>query len=435
MMRLLLTTWRTFIRNLKRYRVLLPALVLITAVLTMVLGTVLGIRENMYEKASRYFAGNVVVLGYKGDGDSLIENPEEVLQTVRRIEARGMPVRAYSRRSTFYEKGNIVLFFSGNYLKQRRLVGVEWELERTILNDFGFAAGSVPPQGDESAVLISTAAADQLNIDVGDELVVSIRTDRGRTNTAELIVRGIYSESSFFGYQTYMHRRTLNRLRETPEDEVNIIGVYLKNPIRNEKPAVKLLAEVLARDLPTFGAIETREAYRSQAHRERDIREYGVVSMGTQLEEIEDLLGAVTMITGVIVLMFLSIVAVGVSNTFSMLVWERTREIGTLRALGMQQLPAVLTFLYEAAFLGLSAALFGLLLGVGSLNLIQYMVRFPEQMVTTLFLNQGRLPWQLPGWAVLFITAIVLGASVFGSLKAAVRAGKMSPLMAMNRRT
>ncbi len=428
---LIFSTWRNFVRNLKRYKVLLPALVLVSAVLTIVLATVIGIRDEMYDKASRYFAGDIVVLGYSGNGFSRIEEPQLIMEKAKQLGARGVEVRGFSRRSTYYQKANIELFFSGYYLKQRRLVGVEWDLEREILADLDFAAGFVPKGNDESAVLISTATAKNLKIAVGDELLVSIKSDRGRTNTAELTVCGIFEESSFFGYQTYMQRGALNRLREVPEDEVNIIGVYLDHPIRDEKTASKRLAEQIANDLPSFGVLESRQQYASEANRDRKVREYGVVTMGAQLQEIEDLLGALTLIAGRLIFMFLCIVVVGVGNTFSMIVWERRREIGTLRAMGMQRPQVVLSFLLEAILLGVGGAVIGICTAVIALSLLWQMVDFPANMVTTLFLSQGRLPWQLPVMAAFFVIVLVIGASLIGSLRAVRRAGKMSPTEAM----
>ena len=203
--------------------------------------------------------------------------------------------------------------------------------------------------------------------------------------------------------------------------------------IRNEDRATLLLTRELGLVLPVFSVMETREQYTEQASKNRDEREYGVVSVSAQLKEIEYLIGATTIIAGVVILMFLGIVVVGVSNTFTMIVWERTREIGTLRALGMQRPRAVLSFLIESAFLGFGGVFLGMMLGVGVLEIVRYTVRFPPTMVSTLFLTQGRLQWLLPVWGVFLITVLVAGASILGSLQASLRAGRLSPAEALSR--
>jgi ABC-type lipoprotein release transport system permease subunit len=433
-MGVLVNAGRNLFRNLKRYRVLLLSLILISTVLVFVVAVFMGMRASIYEKAGRYFAGDIVVMGFAGNGRSLIEDPEAVMSAVLGLGEGEIRVRAFSRRSTYYDLQNIDLFFSGYYLKQRRLVGVEWELERPALEGFSFSEGAAPEAGDESAVLISSAAAEKLHIAVGDELLVSIRSDRGRTNTANFIVRGIFEESSFFGYQPYIHRRALNRLREAPVDQVNEIGVYLEDPIRNEDAAAGLILAELEKTLPSFGLMNTRDEYEAEADKKRESREYGVVTVGAQLQEIQDLLEAVTIIAGIVALMFLGIVTVGVGNTFTMVVWERTREIGTLRALGMQRGRLVLSFLAEAVFLGLAGTVSGLLLGIGVLEFFRFSVEFPHNMATTLFMTGGRLEWVLPPRAIAAIVVLTVGSCTFGSLRASVRAGRMEPVEALRHR-
>ncbi|MEX2442948.1 MAG: FtsX-like permease family protein [Alkalispirochaeta sp.] len=478
---------RNFIRNLRRYRVLLLALILIVMALTAVLGTMLGLRGAVREKASRYFAGDLVVLGYEGTGNSRIEDPEAVAAAVEDlaagvedagVEARGasddsgqdraapagtddataedpqrsggdretgsagpdpegrarhrpVDLRTWSRRSTYYDMATIELFFAGYYTRQRRMVGVEWELERPVLENFEFAAGGVPEEGNETAILISTATARALGIGVGDDVVVSIRSDRGRTNTADFIVSGIYIESSFFGYTSYVHRAALNRLREAPEDRVNEIGVYLRDAGDEERAAAALTAALAAQGLPTFEVMTDRDAYSAESRRGRDRREYGVVTLGAQLNEINELLGAITIIAGVVMVLFLGIVTVGVSNTWTMVVWERTREIGTLRALGMQRTGTISLFLLEALFLGATGVILGSGLGVGLLAGIERWMSFEPNAFTTLFLTQGRLAWNLPWWGIAGISGLALGASLFGALRAAVRAGRVHPVEAL----
>lgn len=60
----------------------------------------------------------------------------------------------------------------------------------------------------------------------------------------------------------------------------------------------------------------------------------------------------------------------GIANTMAMSVFERTREIGVLRALGWRRWQVMLLIQTEAAALGLGGGVLGLLVGWGALNLL-----------------------------------------------------------------
>jgi putative ABC transport system permease protein len=77
----------------------------------------------------------------------------------------------------------------------------------------------------------------------------------------------------------------------------------------------------------------------------------------------------VVLLTGVL----LVIIVIGIMNTMWIAIRERTREIGTLRAIGMQRGRVMSMFLFEASLLGLlgtgAGALAGLMIGL-ALNVL-----------------------------------------------------------------
>jgi len=60
----------------------------------------------------------------------------------------------------------------------------------------------------------------------------------------------------------------------------------------------------------------------------------------------------------------------GIANTMAMSVFERTREIGILRALGWKRPQVLALILFEAAALGLGGGVLGLAVGYGALHLL-----------------------------------------------------------------
>ncbi|MBM4465581.1 MAG: ABC transporter permease [Chloroflexi bacterium] len=125
-------------------------------------------------------------------------------------------------------------------------------------------------------------------------------------------------------------------------------------------------------------------------------------------------------IAGAVSLIGLLAGALGTMNTMLMSVLERTREIGTLRALGWQKRQVLGLILQESLALSLAGGLVGCLLGAGLVALINLSPALKGAFV-------GRLG--PPAFATGLIVALVLGA--LGGLYPAWRATRLQPIEAL----
>jgi ABC-type lipoprotein release transport system permease subunit len=81
--------------------------------------------------------------------------------------------------------------------------------------------------------------------------------------------------------------------------------------------------------------------------------------------------------TGMILFLVFIIAAVGISNTMLMAMYERIRELGMMRALGMKDSTIQLLCILEAGGIGLVGAIIGTLLGViVNYFLVEYGINF-----------------------------------------------------------
>ena len=224
---------------------------------------------------------------------------------------------------------------------------------------------------------------------------------------------------------------TLNRLMERPADQVNELGVFLSRPARDNARAAQAIHDAIAAELPVFPVVRNRQTLDREYRAARDQRTYGVVTLAAQLAEISDLLLAMTAIAVIIILLFLIITMIGVANTYSMITFERTREIGTLRALGMHSSGVVAVFVAEALVLSIVGLVAGLANGTGVLAFIGSRIVFAPAAWSDLFLLGGRLQWHLPPAGLFAIAVLTVGAGVLGSLRASVRAGRTRPVDAL----
>jgi len=427
MIGILRIAWRNFWRNLGRYRLLVAALTTAVAVQVTILGATLGLTDTLRAKAARYFGGHVVVLGYGADPRSRIRDLAQVERALRKVAVPGATV---VRRSLYYDT-DATLFFAGNRHAQRRLIGVEWEQERALLETLDLLSGQLPGEGDESAILVSSAASEALGVRVGDDLVVSGATESGQKNTAMLVVAGIFDDPSIFGFASYLPIRVVNRLLDAHPERISEIGLFLPPHANPDRQARRVLA-ALADDLPVYPLFTTQEE-RNKAFLERDRSaptRYGVITLGANLAEIRNLLDALVILAGFLIVLFLFIVIIGVANTYRMLVYERTREIGTMRALGLTRRSAAWLFLFEALLLGLLGAGTGFGVGLGLLSGLSLLDLSAHEPLL-IFLAQGRMAWTLPaGWS-LGIVVTVVAVSLAGCVRSAARAAALAPVVAL----
>jgi putative ABC transport system permease protein len=124
-------------------------------------------------------------------------------------------------------------------------------------------------------------------------------------------------------------------------------------------------------------------------------------------------------------------VVVGLLNTLAIAIRERTREIGTLRAIGMQRRKVLWLFLLETSLLGLAGAAAGALVAVAvaaSLNAAR--IALPE--AAQIFLAQEQLTFRLDPRSIASTVLTLAGITVLASIFPARRAARLKPVTAMH---
>ena len=111
---------------------------------------------------------------------------------------------------------------------------------------------------------------------------------------------------------------------------------------------------------------------------------------------------------------------VGIANTMAMSVFERTREIGVLRALGWKGRHVILLILTEAAGLGFAGGLLGIFAGLGALWVLSIM---PETAsVVSISVSPVHLVESL---------LIAIGSGLVAGAYPAWRGARLSPVEAL----
>ncbi|WP_420628778.1 ATP-binding cassette domain-containing protein [Candidatus Leptofilum sp.] len=167
-----------------------------------------------------------------------------------------------------------------------------------------------------------------------------------------------------------------------------------------------------------------------------------ITAVSSQIEELDletqsleailnvanQVLGLMQALLGSVGGLALLVAALGVANTMMMAIYERTREIGVLKALGASAREIRALFTVEAAMLGLLGGFFGLIFGTLLGRLVDWIGhRFLIAEGITGIGQLSVVPWWLAVGAMAFATFIGIVAGLYP----AARAARLDPVAAL----
>jgi ABC-type antimicrobial peptide transport system permease subunit len=132
----------------------------------------------------------------------------------------------------------------------------------------------------------------------------------------------------------------------------------------------------------------------------------------------------------VLTVVLLIIISIGIMNSMWISIRERTREIGTLRAIGMQRRRVLSMFMIEAFSLGVLGTLSGAVIGLvlaGLLNLAHIHVPNGAQM----FLMSNTLKMTVEVVRVLKGMTVITCCTTLISIIPSIHAARLKPISAM----
>jgi ABC-type antimicrobial peptide transport system permease subunit len=284
---------------------------------------------------------------------------------------------------------------------------------------------------DSKGVLISEVAADLLGARSGDSITLYMTTDTGQFNSATLIVRGIFRESSLFGYVAYMNQIDLNSLMLKDSEGATDIAIYAERGVDIDKLMVEvryILSETSFLLPPMFSKRDLAEELHDLKN--PDIPVLAPLTLEAHLDQITSLMSAVKIVTWFIELLFMFIIMIGILNTYRVLAFERTKEIGTLRSMGMTRSEILSMFLLEAFILDLVSTVVGF--GV-FIILIKFLGTFDISKApgSGLFTSGGCLSPYMNLSAIGLTFLFMMAAVLIAAWGPARRASMLSPVDAM----
>ncbi len=222
------------------------------------------------------------------------------------------------------------------------------ESEAELASSAQIVDGQELTSRDPRSVLLGLGLARGLGVKPGNDLTLLTTTKAGSINALAVRVRGIW-ESSEKAYDDRFLRAPIadvQRLLDN-EGEVQSIVVLLD---RTENTA--LVRDRIAALIKDRGLDLEMRTWEDLALRYHQVRRL------------------FSNIFNVLALIVATIVVLGIANTMMMAIFERTREIGTVMALGTRRRGVVSLFVLEGLALGTIGGLLGLGLGVALAKIV-----------------------------------------------------------------
>jgi putative ABC transport system permease protein len=416
------------VRNLylqrRRYTLILVAITLGFALVILMSGVSRSLQNGLKDKASRYFAGHVGIVGYHGATAGL-SDPGKVIAAVR---STGIAVRAIAGRSVYY-RTDAELFFGGESVRQRRLIGVDFGAEGGEFSRLSYASGGWEEMENGGGILISESAARRTGARVGDDMTVFATADSGQYGALVFVVRGIFQESSLFGYVSYLSLADMNSLQGKKAGYNSEVAVFLKNPGR-ETAAANAIRRRLAGEFRVFPRYETKDELYTHLGESAEHETIAVMGLEGYIAQIRQLLQAIITITYFVLAVFILIVAVAIMNTYRVIVNERTREIGTMRALGMSRPAVAVLFVVEAVTLVAVGSTIGFAVGAGFMGIVSA-IDLGALPGAGLFMEARRLRYVVDQRAALVSFAVMLLVTLIAVSGPVRRASRIAPSEAL----
>jgi ABC-type lipoprotein release transport system permease subunit len=338
--------WRNIWRHKRRTLIVVLSIALSLAMMMMYDGLMVGFNDAIYANAVKILGGNVQVhvAGYHMKNGSKALLPLNNDQSVIDAASSLPEVLVTSRR---INSGGILTNQTGAF--SVTITGVEPEKEEPVsLISANITDGRDLAAGDQDLVLIGKGLADAMEVKVGDRITMAGTNAHSVSVKRSMTIAGIYDVG-------------------LPEIEKRTVYISLEEAgylfgLDGKSTEVVLFLEKLGQEKDVIRKLE------------KSISGYEIDPWVKNFPEMSATIERKNSVMDVFGVIILAIAGIGIMNMLLMAVFERTREIGVLGALGIKPRQIGWMFILEGAMMGLVGLAAGVALGL---------------LINTIFANVG----------------------------------------------
>jgi ABC-type lipoprotein release transport system permease subunit len=386
--------WRNIWRHTRRTLIIVLAMGLGLALMMFYDGLIAGFNQAIYGNAIKVLGGNIQVHapGYREKAAQTpllpLADPQAV---VKAALANSRVVSATQRINT----GGLASSREGAFAVG--ITGIQPEIEQTVnLAEQHVVAGRNLVAGDGDMIFIGKGLAVAMGVQVGDRITLTGRDTHSQMRQRTMTVVGVYD----LGMSDIEKRSIYISLAEA-ETLYDLPG---------QATEVSIVLKQLGEEASVIAALKP------------GLPGYEIESFEVNYPELQSAIatkGGVMNIMSVVVLM---IAGIGILNMLLMAVYERTREIGVLGALGLKPREISLLFILEGTLIGLVGVSVGIALGLlinGLLMRVGLDFSAYSNVTAYMALMTGRI---YPSWGVDKLLMRALTVAIIAALAAVIPA-------------
>lgn len=399
---------RNIRRNVRRSVLSVTATVVATMAIVVLFSFIAGMKENIGGNVADFVSGHVRVRNREYDANEYL-NPIQF-----RIEKPAPLLARLSGEQDVAAAVERIPFTAGVYRSDDtvpiRGLGVDFGRERGFMEiDRLLRRGTLPQRGENGVVLGPTLAR-ELGVDVGDRMTLLAQTMRRGTNAITFTVSGIVV-FPVAGLNGSLVLSPIDRVQHLLRMGGGVTEILLKleHPERAASFARALTERLHSGSQPSLEAKSWQ-----------------------QISTILSFMTLAEVIYGFIGLFFFVLASTVLVNTTMMVIYERTREIGTIGAMGMTGGEIVRLFFYEALTLAAIGALCGMAVGAGfSLLLERIGIDMSDALAGVDFTTSNIIYPQFRLGTTLLIGLYSVGVSSLAAILPSRRAARIEPVEAL----
>jgi ABC-type lipoprotein release transport system permease subunit len=328
--------WRNIWRHSRRTLIIVLAMALGLALMMFYDGLVAGFNQAIYGNAIKVLGGNIQVhaLGYRSEASQTPLLPLNDDGAVVKAALAQPQVVAATRRIT---TGGLASSREGAFAVG--ITGIEPEKELEVnLAEQHVVAGRNLTADDGDMIFIGKGLADAMGVQVGDRITLTGRSKHEQMRRRTMTVAGIYDLG-----MADIEKRTIYVSLSEAQSLYDLTG---------QSTEVAIALKQLGQEAAVIAALQP------------GLPGYEIESFEANYPELQSALATKGGVMNIFSIVILMIAGIGILNLLLMAVYERTREIGVLGALGLKPRQISFLFILEGTMIGLVGVAVGIVLGL-----------------------------------------------------------------------